>query len=257
MIGIFDSGIGGLFAVCALRRRLPQADILYYADEAHLPYGEKSPEFLLARGRAIAEGLRSLGADALFAACGTLSSVALPTLQKEFSLRGILDPLAQAAARAAHRGAILVLATEATVRAGLLRAKIAALATHAPLYMRACPSFVSLVEGWQTANEEDIFSCLKKTLAPYLPLPIAAIALGCTHFSPLSPYLARLFPGARIVDGAREGARAVADSILPRLATGEGRIQILTSGDPRQLADRLDPTLFPHLSLSHISHADF
>ncbi len=215
MIGIFDSGLGGLFAADELRRRLPQADILYYADEAHLPYGEKSESFLLARGRAIAEGLSSLGARDLFAACGTLGSVALPTLQREYPLHGILDPLSRKTARAARGGAILLLATEATVRAGLLSAKIASFATHAPIYTQPCPSFVPLVEGWRRVGEEDVFACLRRSLAPYLRLPIAAIALGCTHFSPLAPYLARLFPAASIVDGAREGARAVAASLWP------------------------------------------
>ena len=247
MIGVFDSGLGGLFAVRALRRRLPNADILYYADEAYLPYGEKPPALLLARARAITAGLRSLGARALFAACGTLGAVALPHLTNECSLPlyGIIEPLAKKTAREAKSGGeILLLATEATLRSGVLAAKIAALATHAPLHTLPCPAFVRLVEGWREAKEREILRCVEEALTPYLHKEIGVVALGCTHFSPLAPYISRLCPRATVVDGAREGAAAVA-AAPPRLATGKGALRILTSGDPAAFRLRAEPHFSP------------
>ena len=260
MIGIFDSGLGGLFALSALRRRLPRADILYYADEAHLPYGEKSPDFLLARARAITAGLRALGARVLFAACGTLGATALPTLKNEcpLPLYGIIEPLAHKAAQKARQGGeILLLATEATIRSGILAAKIAAFATHAPLHTLPCPTFVPLVEGWRGAREEDVLACIEKALSPYLHAEVGVVALGCTHFSPLAPYISRLFPAAAVVDGAREGAAALSAAIPSRLAAGEGRLRILTSGDPAVFRRRAEPHFSPSLLPSTVEYCVF
>lgn len=259
-VGIFDSGLGGLFAVRELFRRRARTDVIYYADEAYLPYGEKPPDLLLARARAITRGLRARGASTLLAACGTLSSVAVPRLREEcpLPLYGITEPLAQKTAQAVTAGGeILLLATDATVRAGLFSKQISVLATHAPLHTQACPTFVPLVEGWRARREEEILRALREALAPYLALPIAAVALGCTHFSPLGPYISRLFPAATVVDGARESAAAFAAALSPQLAPGEGRLRILTSGDPRSLAHRIDPHLFASLPPYTIEKTDF
>ena len=139
MIGIFDSGVGGLYALHEARRHMPQADFIYFADEANLPYGDKDPQAILRLSRLAVRRLRDAGATAILAACGTVGSVALADLQKEFPslpISGILDPLAGATALA-HRlrgGGILLLGTRATVKAGVLEAKIRHLATHAPLF---------------------------------------------------------------------------------------------------------------------------
>ena len=147
MIGIFDSGVGGLYALREARRRMPQADFVYFADEANLPYGDKDEKTILRLSRGAVERLRDAGATAILAACGTVGSVALPALQKAFPdlpISGILDPLARAV-KEAHRlrgGGILLLGTRATVRAGGLEQKIRAFTTHAPLFALPCPGYV-------------------------------------------------------------------------------------------------------------------
>lgn len=242
MIGIFDSGVGGLYALREARRRMPQADLVYFADEANLPYGDKDPKTILRLSRAAVERLADAGATAILAACGTVGSVALPALQKEFRdlpILGILDPLAQAVA-AAHRlrgGGILLLGTRATVQAGVLERKICSFATHAPLFSLACPGFVPLAEAGicDPENKQDR-AAVAAILHPATAFPVHVVALGCTHFSCLAPIIRAVMPRAAIIDGAREGAAAWVHSLPDAAKQGEGTVRYLSSGDPAALA---------------------
>ncbi|MBQ8174402.1 MAG: glutamate racemase [Clostridia bacterium] len=235
MIGVFDSGVGGLSALRTIRAAAPQADLFYFADEANLPYGEKTEDELLSLSRAAVSRLLSAGADAILCACGTVSSTALPTLVREcpVPLYGILDPLAEATACASAEkgGAILVLGTRATVERGALEAKIRDFATHAPLLTHPCPDFVMLAEEKTALSEGEILRRVSATLAPFLGKKIGAIALGCTHFSCLAREIGSLFPRAAIVDGANEGARAALASLPAAALVGTGQTTLTTSGD--------------------------
>ena len=136
MIGLFDSGAGGLSALAFLRKAAPRADILFFADEANRPLGEKTAEEILAISRAAIARLTAAGCTHILLACGTASAVALPTLVREspVPLYGVTDPLAAACARAwrTRGGKILILGTRATVQSGALQEKICRFATHAP-----------------------------------------------------------------------------------------------------------------------------
>lgn len=127
MIGVFDSGVGGLSSLLCLQELLPRADLVYYADEAHLPYGEKSADEICRLTEAACARLVREGATAILAACGTASSVALPYLKERFSVPifGIAAPTAQAVAAVKTAGDILILATEASIRAGVFAREIA------------------------------------------------------------------------------------------------------------------------------------
>lgn len=233
MIGVFDSGVGGLCALRELRARLPEADLLYFGDTRNLPYGGREPWEILALGRRAMHLLSSRGAGAILSACGTVSSVALPALRRETALPlyGILEPLVAATRRACPRGGtVVLLATEATMKAGRLSAMLAEVpgATVIPL---ACPSFVEMAEAgvWDTAAIAEI-------LSPLAGLCPQAVVLGCTHFSRLAAEIAHLFPGAAIIDGAREAARATAAALPPGETRGGGRCEIFTSGNPAAFA---------------------
>lgn len=237
MIGLFDSGVGGLFTLRALRRRLPRADLIYFGDTRHLPYGEKTEEEILSFARAGARFLTAQGAGAVLFACGTAGSIALPTLRGELDvpLCGTPVPTAAAAAAAYRGGRILLPATKATVRAGRL-AYLLEKACHAPVEALACPQLVEMAEaGAASRTDEERLAAL---LTPYRAAPPGMIVLGCTHFSYFAPTIRRLFPSAVLVDSAVEAARAAARFLPPSLLEGQGRCCLWASGDTDDFARR-------------------
>lgn len=252
MIGIFDSGVGGLCALAAVRHALPQADLLYYADQANLPYGEKDPDTLLRLSLSAVELLRAEGADVILAACGTASAVALPRLRERCTLPlfGVVTPAAQAAEKEsrARGGGILLLGTHATLKSGAFAAEIHRFATHAPLYTLSCPFFVQLAETGHTAQDDPFAAlCTTRILAPVKDLDVRVVVLGCTHFSHLAPLICRALPHTRAIDAAREAAASMAAALPQREREGRGEMRLLTSGDPLRLraaACRLLPSLF-------------
>jgi glutamate racemase len=230
MIGVFDSGVGGLYALRALRACLPEADLLYFGDVRNLPYGSREPWELLALGRHAIHLLQSHGARAVLSACGTISSVALPVLQRRppLPLYGILEATAAASARCGGQR-ILLLATKATVRAGRLAAL---LAEHcpAPVTTLACPALVEMAETgvWQAAIARTVFS-------PVQDIRPDTVILGCTHFSRFAREIGDCFPHATVIDGAREAACAMAAALPPPLQQGTGQCTVLSSGRDNRL----------------------
>lgn len=242
MIGIFDSGVGGLYALREAKRRMPQADFVYFADEANLPYGDKDRKTILRLARGAVERLRAAGATAILAACGTVGSVALADLQKEFHglpIHGILDPLARATAEAQslRGGGILLLGTRATVNAGVLEAKIRRFTTHAPLFSLACPGFVPLAEAGicDPENGQDR-AAVAAILHAAANFPTQVVALGCTHFSCLAPVIRAVLPHAAVIDGAKEGAVAWVRALPEEAKQGDGTVTYLSSANPAALA---------------------
>ncbi len=236
MIGVFDSGVGGLYALRELRRHLPEADFAYFGDTRNLPYGEKTSDELLLLSRRSLDFLTSLGADCVLAACGTASSVALPHLapRSPVPLYGILDALAEEVGRAyvARGGEIAVLGTTATVRAGALTEKIRRFTTHAPLHTLACPAFVPMAEtGYADREHPNALRQAADALAPLAHLDVRVVALGCTHFSCLQGLISALLPRALCVDGATVGAAALARRLTPAQLHGRGECLLFTSGD--------------------------
>ena len=234
MIGLFDSGSGGLAALRAIREGAPKADLVYFADEANLPYGEKTEEELISLARAAIHRLLHEGAEYILAACGTASSVALPTLAREcpVPLYGILDPTAMASARAWRErgGRILVLGTRATVEKGALTAKIGEFATHAPTLSLACPDFVTLSEAYNSTQKDEREQRIRASLSPVLSEEVGVVVLGCTHFSRLGEEIGACFPRAAVVDGATEAAQAMLDDLPPAALHGSSRTILRSSG---------------------------
>ena len=225
MVGVFDSGVGGLTALAALRRAAPLCDILYLGDTARVPYGGRDAATVC---RYAAEALSYLSAfspTAVLVACGTVSSVFLPEAPPyPFPLVGIVEAGARAAVAAAPSGRVAVLGTEATVRSGRFAARIRALAPHAEVVSLACPLFVALAECGITDPDDPLAAmAVGRVLAPLLPHDPEAILLACTHFPWLSPHIAALFPHARLIDC---GAAAVLE-LLPLLGEerGDGRTE--------------------------------
>ena len=203
MIGVFDSGLGGLCALKALRSRFPFTDFVYLADTARLPYGAHSPEAILHYAREALAFFLHKGADAILFACGTVSALALSTLKKEspIPLFGIIAPALEEAVSLWRKGAVLVLGTEATVKSRAFAAALESILPQARLFSIACPLFVSLAEEGLTEEGNPIADAAARYyLSALQGERLDAILLGCTHFSYLAPFIRPIFPDTPILD---------------------------------------------------------
>ncbi len=221
-IGIFDSGVGGLTVLEALRRLLPEERYLYLGDTANLPYGTKSAHRVAEEALQAAGFLVEHGIKLLVVACTTATALALDRIEASFAplpTVGVIEPGAQEAVRNSRTGAIGLLATEATIRSGAYPAALAAQRPTVRCTAQAAPILVALAEeGWFTGAETE--GILHRYLAPLFASPAEApdcLLLGCTHFPPFRPLLARLVPaGTAIVDSAQTTAAAVARTLRQR-----------------------------------------
>ena len=210
-IGVFDSGIGGLTVVKALRDLLPNEDIFYLGDTARVPYGPKSPETVQRYAVELAGMLVKRNAKALVVACNTVSSVALPLLTKKFSapVIGVIEPGAQAALQATRNRHIGVIGTHATVRSGAYEKALRAADHNVRVSSRACPLLVPLIEEG-LLNDEVTDRMIIRYLEPMLADGIDTLVLGCTHYPLLKNAIARaLKRQIMLVDSAQNCARAV------------------------------------------------
>lgn len=224
-IGVFDSGVGGLTVVTALRRRLPRESILYLGDTARLPYGSKSPETVTRYTRRNIEFLTARGVKAVVVACNTASALALPLLDPEvpdiLPIWGVIEPGARKAAEQS-RGRVGIIATEATVRSDAYARELRRLRPDLEILSRACPLFVPLVEeGWH--DDPVTEEVARRYLAPLLDAGVDTLVLGCTHYPLLKPVLQRVAgPDVALVDSAEAVADVVAEGLAERgLEAGE------------------------------------
>ena len=220
MVGVFDSGFGGLTVLRALLPKLPGAHFLYLGDTARLPYGAKSQATVARYAVEAAHFLVAQGAQLLVIACNTATALALPALRAAVSVPviGVVEPGAQAALAAASRTAgqeVLVLATSATVQSHAYRDTCTALGLHTT--EMACPLLVPLVEeGWtdHPVTREVLRLYLAEALAATTP---NTVLLGCTHYPLIAPAIVQtlrdLGSAATVVDSAESTAEAVRQTL--------------------------------------------
>ena len=237
MVCVYDSGVGGLSALTAIRRQAPLCDILYLGDSARVPYGTRSPGALLGFAREALDYLAGYAPSLVLVACGTVSTVCLPSLSGRypFPVVGVAEAGVAAAIAAAPHRRIAVLGTEATVGSGYLERRILALSPDAHVASLACPMLVSLAEGGFVGEDDPIPSLVtERLLAPLRAEEPEAVILGCTHFAWLAPHIARALPGATLIDCSAATARALA----PRLLAdgGTGRTEVLVTDNPAGFA---------------------
>lgn len=247
-IGVFDSGVGGLTVLRALRAELPHESFVYLGDTARLPYGTKSGQTVTRYARQAAQVLVDRGIKLLVIACNTASAVALPDLRAHLGtlpLVGVVEPGAAAACEASGHGRIAVIGTESTVRGGAYERAIARRWSEATVVSRACPLFVALAEeGWCDGPIAEAVA--RRYLDDLRPRPgdpdgIDCLVLGCTHFPVLRPALAAVMgPGVALVDSARTTARAVARLLdrqrLAAPARAPGGVTLLATDGPERFA---------------------
>lgn len=233
-IGLFDSGVGGMTVLNAMRRLLPNESYLYLGDTARMPYGTKSVETVRKYSLQIAEMLVARGIKLLVVACNTATAAALPALREAFPDLGIIgavEPGARAACRATKTGRIAVIATSSTIRGRAYENAILSILPNAELSTLACPLFVSmaedgllegpLAEGLAARYLDQIFRIPREQ---GLDTP-DTLVLACTHFPLLRSAIARVAgPGVTLVDSANNTAREAKELLESRhLARGAGR----------------------------------
>ncbi len=204
MIGVFDSGIGGLTVVRALMDLLPGQEIIYLGDTARTPYGSKSRETIIQYSLNNAEFLLRRGADILVIACNSASSYAYEAVRSKLQIPvfEVIGPGAQLALERSKKMRIGVIGTRATISSGSYEARISALRPDAKVVTAPCPMLVPLVEeGWLSRPETAMI--VRKYLAPLKNQQIDTLILGCTHYPVLRSVIQRKIGSrVRLVDSA-------------------------------------------------------
>lgn len=210
-IGVFDSGIGGLTVVRALRELLPEEDIFYLGDTARLPYGGKDRATIERYSLEIAGLLLAENAKMIVVACNTASALALPRLQQTLRtpVLGVIVPGARAAVQQTRNGKIGILATRATVASAAYDRAIDAFEAGVEVISQACPLLVPLIEeAW--LNDPVTREVLERYLNPLLAAGVDTLVLGCTHYPLLEPLIAEVAgPDVALIDSAFNCAAAV------------------------------------------------
>lgn len=194
-VGVFDSGVGGLSVLGEIRNLLPDESLLYVADGGHIPYGEKTPEFIRQRCFIIAQFFREQGAKALVLACNTATAAAGAQLREHYPDWPIvgMEPAVKPAAAATRSGVVGVLATTGTLQSAKFAALLDRFAGNVRVITQPCPGLVELIEAG------DLFSPALRTLLQSYVEPLLAqgcdtIILGCTHYPFLKPLLRAMIP---------------------------------------------------------------
>lgn len=244
-IGIHDSGVGGLSILREVRRLLPGEDILFVADQAHVPYGPRSIEQVREFTLGVARFLIAQDVKLIVEACNTASAAALYSLRETFP--GLpfvgMEPAVKPAARDTQTGVIGVIATEATFQGELYASVVGRFAQDVRVETAACPEFVMLAERGET-DSPAAHDAIRRRLQPLLDSGIDQLVLGCTHFPFLKAAIQSVTgPGVTLVDPSPAVATQVGRVLRAREAlngTGTpGTVTYYTSGDPRAFRDVL------------------
>ncbi|BAW95413.1 glutamate racemase [[Synechococcus] sp. NIES-970] len=207
-IGIFDSGLGGITVLRALYRQLPQESIIYFADTARLPYGDRSPEELVQYVREILTWMEAQGVKMVVMACNTSSAIALDVIRSEFKtpVLGLILPGARGAVSQGKR--IGVIATQATVNSCAYENAILEVNPEAAVWQMPCPEFVPLIEA-NRINDPHTKRIVQKRLQPLLEQGIDTLIYGCTHYRHLAGVIQSILPShVTCVDPAEYVVRA-------------------------------------------------
>jgi glutamate racemase len=231
-IGVFDSGIGGLTVVRALRDLLPTEDIFYLGDTARLPYGGKSKSTIERYSIEISGLLLAENAKMIVVACNTASSLAVSKLQEilKVPVVGVIAPGARAAVKQTRIGHVGVIGTRSTIQSEAYERAIKALNPAVHVTSRACPLLVPLVEeAW--LNQEITREVLHHYLDPVVESGIDTLVLGCTHYPLLAPLIQVVVgAGIQLVDSAMNCAVAVEQTLhewgLENPSDGPGRLNV-------------------------------
>jgi len=247
-IGIFDSGLGGISVLRAIREQMPEESIIYFGDQVHIPYGPRPMEQIRDFSEAITRFLLEQGAKIMIVACNTASAAALKYLREEFpDVQFVgMEPAVKPAAEFTRTGKVGVLATPATFQGALYASVVERFANGVELYQNTCNGLVQQIEQGNL-NGEETRRILEDALAPMLEKNIDTVVLGCTHYPFVIPLIKEIVgEDVRVIDPApaiaKQTTRLLEGSELRNHSASKGKVKLYTSGDPDALRDLL-PTL--------------
>ncbi|WP_447593361.1 glutamate racemase [Aquipseudomonas campi] len=241
-VGVFDSGVGGLSVLHEIRARLPDESLLYVADSGHVPYGEKSPEFIRERSQAISAFLLEQGAKALVLACNTATAAAVADLRERYPQLPIvgMEPAVKPAAAVTRSGVVGVLATSGTLKSAKFAALLDRFASDVRVITQPCPGLVEQIEAGEldTPRTREL---LQGWVEPLLAEGCDTLILGCTHYPFIKPLLRQLVPKTvSLVDTGAAVARHLQQLLEQReLRAPQGnaaQTRVWSSGDPQALS---------------------
>jgi glutamate racemase len=213
-IGVFDSGVGGLSVLKHIRALMPRQRLLYVADSGHVPYGDKTPDYIRERSLTLTRFLLAEGAAAVVIACNTATAAAAATLRERFEIPIVgMEPAVKPAVAATRTGVVGVLATVGTLESAKFAALLEQYAGDVEIVMQACPGLVEQVEAGEL-DSPTTRALLERYTAPLLARGADTLVLGCTHYPFLRPQIAAIVGSAVTLIDTGE---AVAKQVLRRL----------------------------------------
>ena len=240
-IGIFDSGIGGLSVLKEIQQLLPNEDLIYIADSAHAPYGNKPHEFIQQRCETLCRFLIEQQARAIVIACNTATAVAVAKLREQFALPIIaMEPGVKPAIAATKTGVVGVLATQNTLASEQFAKLLHRYAANVKVVSQPCPGLVEQIENgeFDSARTQGL---IEEYARPLLDAGADTIVLGCTHYPLILEQIIRITgPDIAIIETGQAVAlqlkRKLEEQTLLGIANDSGRVSFWTSGDTRHIA---------------------
>lgn len=257
-IGVFDSGVGGLSVLRAIRAQLPAHPVIYLADQAHVPYGARTKEEVRAFSQGITRFLLSQGAQLIVVACNTASAAALHHLRGLFPDVPFvgMEPAVKPAAVGTRSGVIGVLATPVTFEGELYSSLVERFARHVTVLQDTCPGLVSQIEsGLLDAPETRLI--LLQALLPMLEQDVDTVVMGCTHYPFVIPMIQEIVgPNVEVIDPApavaRQAGRVLETRGLLAASGAAAETQFLTTGDPARFAEMAHQLLGQESFVQHV-----
>lgn len=239
-IGLFDSGIGGLTVLDSVQKILPVENLIYVADSAHAPYGDKSVDYICERSQHICDLLIERDVKAIVIACNTATAAAASFLREQYQLPIIaMEPGVKPALALSKRGVVGVLATVETAHSKQLDELVTRYAGEKQVLIQACPGLVELIEAGDSDSEKTR-QLLKRYLQPLLEAEVDTLVLGCSHYPLIHSQIQALVgEKVRLVETgapvARELQRRLEKNKLLNKDENSGQIQVLSSAPSTQL----------------------
>lgn len=242
-IGVFDSGVGGLSILRAIREELPAESLVYVGDSANAPYGDQTPEYITRRVLSIGSQLTDLGVKAIVVACNTATVVAVERLRSLVRVPIIaMEPAIKPAVHLSRTGIIGVIATTRTLESASVRRLCDCYSLTAKIELQACPGVVEYIEQGNV-HEKSLKKLLESYVEPLLKSGADTLVLGCTHYTFVRQLIAEIVgPDVIVVDPAaaiaREVRRRLVDGLL-RAGTETLGSEIFFSSAPQEEANRV------------------
>ena len=236
MIGIFDSGLGGLTAVKEMLTLSPSEELIYFGDTGRVPYGNRSSATITKYACQDAAFLMSKKVDAIVVACGTVSTTSIDHLKATLSIPviGVVEPSAEAAVKATKNAKIAVIGTAATIRSGAYERAIKELLPDAEVITQACPLFVPLVEnGFIQESCEITRLTVEHYLSGIRDSGADTLILGCTHYPIIAGIISKVLPNVTLINSGAEAAKKALDVLGKKENSSvNGSVSYYVSDDP-------------------------